>query len=73
MVLEGVKKRCSGSDESEYVKEKREAGDLVGRGMVFLDEVGLMGFAGTKGEEPGAGQVSLGQGAEGVEFVASTW
>jgi len=54
------------------VKEKQEAGDLVGRGMAFLDGVGWMGFAGTKGEELGAGQAYPVRGAEGVESVAST-
>ena len=52
---------------SGYVKEKQEAGDPMGRGMVFLDEVGWTGFGGTKGEEQGVGQVSLDRGAEGAE------
>jgi len=72
-VLEGGKKRYSGSDVSEYVKEMGEAGDLVGRGMAFLDGVGWMDFAGTKGEEGlGEGRVYPGWDAEGVESVTST-
>jgi hypothetical protein len=70
--LEGVKKRYSGLGVSGYVKEKQEAEDLVERGMVFLDGVGWMDFAGTKGEELGVDQVYPVQGAEGVESVAST-
>jgi len=72
MVLGGVKKRYLGSGGSEYVKERQEAGDLVGRGMAFLDGAGWTGFAGTKGEELGVDQVSPVQGAEGAESVAST-
>ena len=71
-VLEGAKKRYSGSGVSEYVTEMQEAGDLVGRGMAFLDGVGWMGFAGIKGEEGlGEGRVYPGRGAEGVESVTS--
>jgi len=72
MGLEGAKKHYSGSDVSEYVKEKEEARDRVGRGMVFLDGVDWMGFAGTKWEELGEGQVYPGRDVEGVESVAST-
>ena len=72
MGLGGEKKRCSGSDESEYVKEREEAMDRVGQGMVFLDGVDWMGFAGTKREVLGAGQAYPGQGVEGVVFVTST-
>lgn len=43
----------------------------MGRGMEFLDGAGWMGFAGTKGEGPGAGQVYPGQGAEGEASGAS--
>ena len=72
MGLGGAKKRCSGSDESEYVKEMEEARDRVGQGMVFLDGADWMGFAGTRREELGAGQAYPGQGVEGVVFVTST-
>ena len=68
----GVKKRYSDSGVSEYVKEKQEAGALVGRGMAFLGGAGWTGFAGTKGEELGVGQVYPVQGAEGVGSAAST-
>jgi len=44
--LEGAK-HYSGSDVSEYVKERDEAKDRVDRWMGFLDEVGWMGFAGS--------------------------
>jgi hypothetical protein len=71
MALEGVKKHCSGSDVSERVKERAEARDQVGRGMVFLGGVGWVDFAGTKGEGLGVDQVYPGQGVEGVEFVTS--
>jgi hypothetical protein len=66
-VSEGARKHYSGSDVSGYVKEKQEAGDPMGRGMVFLDGVGWTGFVETKGEEQGAGRVSLARGAEGAE------
>jgi len=66
-----VKKRCSGSDVNECVKGREEAGDLVGQGMVFPGGVGWMGFAVTREEELGAGQVYPGQGV-GVESVTST-
>jgi len=72
MELGGAKKRCSGLDESEYVKGREEAMDRVGQGMAFLDGVDWMGFAGTKWEELGAGQVYPGRGVEGVVFVTST-
>ena len=67
-----MKKRYLGSGVSGYVKEKQEAGDPVGRGMVFLDGVGWTGFVGTKGEELGVGRAYPVQGAEEVESVAST-
>lgn len=70
-MLEGVKKRCSGSDVNEYEKEMEEAGDLVEQEMVFLDGVGWMGFAGTKGEGLDVGRVYPGLGGEGVASVAS--
>jgi hypothetical protein len=56
-VWEEAKKHCSGLDVSGYGKEKEGAGDLVERGLVSLDGVGWRGFAETKGEELGAGQV----------------
>jgi len=70
--LGGAKKRYSGSDESEYVKEREEARDRVGQGMAFLDGVDWMDFAGTKREELGVGQAYPGRGVEGVGFVTST-
>ena len=72
MGLEGAKKHYSGSDMSEYVKEREEARDRVGWGMVFLDGVDRIGFAGTKWEELGADRGYPGRGVEGVEFVTST-
>ena len=69
--MEGGKKHYSGSDVNEHAKEKEGAGDLVGRGMASLDGVDWMGFAGTKVEELGVGQVYPDQGVEGVESVAS--
>ena len=44
-----AKKRYSGSDACEYVKEKEGVKDRVGQGMEFLHGVGWMGFAGTEG------------------------
>jgi len=40
--------------------------------MAFLDGVDWMGFAGTRREVLGAGQVYPGQGVERVVFVTST-
>lgn len=71
MALEGAKKHYSGSDASERVKERAEARGQVGRGTAFLDGVGWMGFAETKGEGLGVDQVYPGRGVEGVEFVTS--
>jgi len=56
----------------ECVKEGREAGGPMGRGMVFLDEVGWMRSVGKKREELGAGRVYLALDVEEVESVAST-
>ena len=66
-----MKKRYPGSGTSGC-EEKQEAGDLVGWGMAFLDDVFWTGFAGTNGKELGAGQVYPVRGAEGVGSVAST-
>ena len=71
MGSEGVKK-YSGSDVSEYVKEREEVRGRAGREMEFLDGVDWMGFAGTGREVLGADQAYPGRGVEGVEFVAST-
>ena len=57
------------AQDTDYCEQDSEPG---GRGIMFLGGVDWMGFAGTKREEPGAGQVYPGRDVEGVEFVAST-
>lgn len=70
-MLEGVKRRCSGLGVNEYGKGREEAEDLVEREPAFLDGVDWMGFAGTKVEELGEGQVYPGRGVEGVASATS--
>ena len=70
-MLEGVKKHRSDSDVSGYGRGKEGAGGLVERELVFLDGVGWMGFAGTKGGELDAGLVYLDLGANGVASATS--
>ena len=54
------------------MKEREEVRDRVRQGMAFLDAIDWMGFAGTRREELGAGQVYPGQGVEGVVSLTST-
>ena len=71
-MLEEVKKHYSGLGVSGCGRGREGVRDLVERGSAFLGGVGWMGFAETKGEELGAGQVFPGWGAEGAASVTST-
>ena len=50
--MDGAKKHYSGSDVSECVKEREETNGRMGRGIVFLDVVGWMGFVGSTKNKP---------------------